>query len=79
MTAEEYRRANLDIAITAEMIESMPLDEVLSAQSKADALGPIMDPTLYRDKAKDFQIDHERTRILRVAQIELKKLRAKHT
>ncbi len=75
MDADEYKAANLLVFITCENIEGFPLDAMAKMQAKAEAIGPMLDPTLFRSKAQAFQVDCERTRILRKAQVALQKLR----
>jgi len=75
MDLDEYKVANLQAALVANAIEVLPLAELREAQEYASALGPIVDPTLYREKADALRIDCERTRILQTAQTALKALR----
>jgi hypothetical protein len=75
MTADEYKQNNLTVAWITNTIESLPLADMLTAQANAGTIGPILDPTLYREKMNDFRIDMERARILRKAQASLEALR----
>lgn len=75
MDADTYTAANIQVALVAELLEQLPLAEMLDAQAHAEAAGPIVDPTLFRSKAKAFQVDMNRTRILRKAQRALQELR----
>ena len=77
MNHDDYQNANLQAVFVANTIEVLPLAEMREAQERAHAVGPIVDPTLYRDKMDDLQIDCERTRILLDAQRKLKDLRAR--
>lgn len=77
MTYDEYKDANLHVVLVANAIEALPLDKIREEQEYAVAIGPIVDPTLYRKKVVALQIDSERTRILQTAQRELKALRAR--
>lgn len=55
----EYRSALYACRIAATILLAHDLDEMLAAIAKADALAPILDPTLYRDKAKAMHEDRE--------------------
>lgn len=79
MNADDYRAANLTVALLCEQIEGLPLLDMSSAQAQAEAAGPIMDPTLYRTKAAALRVDMERVRILRKAQVALGTLRKANT
>lgn len=37
----------------------MPLDQVLGAMGRAEGMGPVLDPTLYKDKIKALLEDRE--------------------
>ena len=75
MTDREYLAANRDVASACETIERLPLLGLLAAQAQAETMGPLLDPVLYRRKARDFHVDMERARILRKAQAALESLR----
>lgn len=77
MDPADYKQANIHIALMANTIEAMPLEEVQAAQVRAETLGPFIDPTRFIEKATDLLIDTERTRILLEAQRKLKALREK--
>jgi hypothetical protein len=51
MTNEQYLSTQLQVMRMAALVRSMPLAEFLSAIDRAEAVGPILDPTLYRDAA----------------------------
>lgn len=75
MEKQDYLDANLEVAVIAGMIETLPLKEMIAVQGHTSALGPLLDPTGYMKKADDFSIDCRRTEILREAQIKLVNLR----
>lgn len=75
MDADNYAAANIQAALIAEVLEKLPLGDMLDAQARAEAIGPVMDPTLWRSKAQAFRVDTERARILHTAQVALRKLR----
>ena len=75
MTDREYLAANAKVAMTCDLVERLPLLDMLAAQARAEAVGPLLDPTLYREKAQAFHVDMERARILRTAQAALEALR----
>lgn len=77
MDRDEYLAANYMAAMVANTIEQLPLAQMAAAVERAQAIGPILDPTLYREKADDLQIDADRIRILRRAQVDLQRLRAR--
>ncbi len=43
----------------AQQIQRMPLNEMIHAANRADSLGAVLDPTLYRDKHKAMSQDME--------------------
>ena len=75
MTDHEYRAANMQVVIVCGQVERLPLLDLLAAQARAEAVGPVLEPMLYRRKARDLHIDMERARILRKAQAALENLR----
>lgn len=79
MDNDDYKQANIHVALVANTIEALPLDEMLEMQSRAETIGAFLDPTAFMRKGKDLRIDGERTRILRDAQVKLKRLRAENT
>ena len=75
MTDREYLDANAKVAMMCDLVEQLRLLDLLAVHSVAETVGPIMDPALYRRKARDFHIDLERARILWKAQAALESLR----
>lgn len=62
MTAEEYR-ANLElVANAARIIVLVDVGDMLDRINRADTLGPMLDPTLWRDKQGAMHEDEEMLR-----------------
>jgi hypothetical protein len=53
----EYQGHMIMLWTAAEAISKMPLITILERMNRAEALGPLLDPTLWRDKSKQFQED----------------------
>lgn len=49
MSKDEYEETMTRIAVFAYTVQSLPLTEFLSAIDHADNIGPILNPTLWRD------------------------------
>ena len=49
MDKAAYLQTQTQILAFAQVVRDMPLDEFMLAISRAHSLGPIVDPTLYRD------------------------------
>lgn len=47
---EAYRSARLDCELARNILQGHDFGELLAAISLADSLGPVLDPTLYREK-----------------------------
>lgn len=48
MTREEYQDTQANVLTIARIALLLPLEEFVAAIDHADAVGPILDPTLYR-------------------------------
>lgn len=59
MDADEYQEAILTCILAGKVMMALPLPDVLNAMSRAETLGPILDPTLYREKSDDMAADRE--------------------
>lgn len=57
MNRPEYSAALIEALRISAAIGRLPATEMLDAISHAEAFGPIIDPTLYREKAKDLAYD----------------------
>ena len=53
----EYRESVQRAAFAASMLIAIDFDKLIRDIDHADAVGPIVDPTLYRDKSKAMQED----------------------
>jgi hypothetical protein len=56
---QDYRDALESIVIVGRILLSHDLPELLRAIERAHAFGPILDPTLYREKSKAMELDKE--------------------
>lgn len=73
LQAVEATREGWDAFLAAaRLIASLPLEEWLAAFERAEALGPILDPTLYRDYLHDPQRRGETLQGLFTAALPLK-------
>lgn len=63
MTREEYELYLKAAWAAAHVLQRLPLVDMLNMQSHADAIGPILDPTMYRDAiaGTSFQEDKDMT------------------
>lgn len=59
---EEYRAAIVCVALCGKLLAQHDLPALLAAIERAEAVGPIVDPTLYREKAKAMEEDREAMR-----------------
>lgn len=58
MDEEKYQITQNQILFLARFVADMPLGEFIKAIGRAHAVGPIVDPTLYRDGVRNMeQID----------------------
>ncbi len=51
MKTLEYQSLLKYLAQTAVLLTEMPIDELLLGIEKAEAVGPMLDPSLYREKS----------------------------
>lgn len=56
-THEDYRRLMISLYLVGDMLLKMPLDGLLRAQEHAETFGPLLDPTLYREKGRELGED----------------------
>jgi hypothetical protein len=54
---DEYREYLKTAYMYAQLIGFIPIPNILNAISHTEALGPILDPTLYREKMKAMEED----------------------
>jgi len=70
MEKAEYLGTLRVVRQCALMLSQVPIPEAIQTAERADAIGPILDPTLYRTKHAVLQVDIEFMR----ASLELRKL-----
>jgi len=58
-TAQEYQGAVVMVAAMARLLAGYDVPGLLADIEHAEAIGPVLDPTLYRDKAKAMGEDRE--------------------
>ncbi len=59
MDDEQYIQTQNQLAILMSLIYGLDLKGYLARIERAEAFGPILNPTLYRQKGKDMQFDKE--------------------
>jgi hypothetical protein len=59
MLDEEYQAAVRACALVASMLTQYDLPDLLQRIERADAFGPILDPTLWRDKQEAMDEDRK--------------------
>lgn len=57
MTPEEYQTGLVQAWLIAKVVLAIPLDDMLAANDRADTIGAMLDPTLYRANAKKMHQD----------------------
>lgn len=74
MTADEYRDALSRAYIAAALVRGIRLGAMLDAINRAESIGPITDPSLFRDRGAAMSQDKSVVVILREAQLALDRL-----
>jgi hypothetical protein len=59
MTAEEYQENLKTCGLAAMFLERVDVSDMLARIEKADSLGAVLDPTLYREKREAMMEDKE--------------------
>lgn len=59
MDASEYRNQMEIVIAAARMLTIVDLPELIADIDRAEAVGPVLHPTLYRDRAKAMAEDRE--------------------
>lgn len=59
MTIEEYQNALKTCAMVATLLEQVDIPKLLGMIERADSVGAMIDPTLYRDKHGAMMLDKE--------------------
>ncbi len=75
ITAANYQPTLLSLWSHAFLIEEQPLDEMLARAERATIAGPLLDPTLYREKGAALYEDIEMLRALLHVQATLASIR----
>lgn len=57
--AGEYREAVIGVLVVARALNTIDIPELLDAITRANSVGHILDPTLYREKSKAMNEDAE--------------------
>ena len=74
MDGDLYQSELVKAYMFVQVLRDMPLAEMHQAVEHCHSIGPIVDPTLYRDRQKAMSQDGDVIRILLRAQVELNKL-----
>lgn len=72
MDNSQYAATQTQIMLIAKIVKDMPLDEFIEAGEKADGIGPILDPTLWRIGHENLERIIQLARKLKVFQNEIK-------
>lgn len=75
VTRENYGANLAALWALAELCREAPLGEMLAAAERATVVGPLLDPTLYREKAGALHEDIEMLRALQHVQTTLDSIR----
>lgn len=76
MTDAEYKTAMTRMGLVARAVENEPIEEMLRTLERADAVGPVLDPTAYRKGMKHLQDQRELLTALLEVQKVVRKLKA---
>lgn len=74
MSREEYMAAQQAVRVAAAILKEMNLEDALCWAEAAGAVGPILDPTLYREKQQALREDIDLLRAAREFQAKTLKL-----
>ena len=74
MTAERYQEMNVTLHVVAALVLRWEgeLVEFIDRGAEAEAVGPFIDPTLYREKREDLAVDLRIARAFHRLQKELR-------
>lgn len=56
MTKEEYANTQQQILLVCSLLREMPLEDFIEWIEKAEAVGPIVNPTLYRESRGNIEL-----------------------
>lgn len=59
MNTKEYQATVKHVALMAQLLAGLDIPAILAAIDRAGAIGPILDPTLYREKNQAMEEDAE--------------------
>lgn len=59
MTQDDYAAAIMSCVMAARLLSLHDLPGILAAIERTEALGPLLDPTLYRDRSRAMWDDKE--------------------
>jgi len=59
VNVDEYREHLIGAILIVKMAGNIPVPELLQAIEHAEVVGPVLDPTLYRNKAHAMEQDKE--------------------
>jgi hypothetical protein len=76
MNQEHYAHTLRIIWSICATVDALPLDDMIAAQLRAETIGPVVDPTLYRNQLHAFTEDCEATRLVRELRDGVRKLKA---
>jgi len=71
---DDYQLTLAGLWAMANLIANAPLAEMLAAAERAETLGPIVDPTLYRERARALSEDLALLRAFRAVQDVLREM-----
>ena len=57
LNAEDYRAAVQAVIVASQVLAVHDFERLLEAIDRADSIGPLLDPTLWRDKHKAMEED----------------------
>ncbi len=78
MNAAEYEPALLQGWMIARLVSDMPLAAMVAHAERADAIGPLLDPSLWLKKKKPLGEDLDMLRALRTFQAAVALIGARH-
>jgi len=73
MSPQEYQDAQDQIVLVARMTMGIPIEELLQAIERADAVGPFVDPTAWRAGHEKMYRVRELARKMRAVQVEVQR------
>lgn len=75
ITKDNYAPTLASLWAHAHLLAEQPLAEMIAAAERADAIGPLLEPTLYREKSRVLHEDLEMLRALRHVQTTMADIR----